>query len=213
MKIPEYTVQHKTVTNQFHLNGSVFGVIMYSQHGLGILLNSWCFCMLSADPHTDSGCTPWKRQVRHIFNFILFYTVDAVSKKWIQEACYLSISTFSPRFHLAFVTGGVWEERCLACADGDHLAIVWVVITAFTEELSTKNISAKERQCLFLIMFGWYEERRIKIRVGCRATVALYVLLGLTLADRGWTDYLRGVCRSHSRLLWCCSYSILVWPP
>lgn len=146
-------------------------------------------------------------------NFILFYTVDGVSKKWIQEVCYLSISTFSPHFHLAFVTGGVWEERCLACADADHLAIVWVFITAFTEELSTKNISAKEKQCLFLIMFGWYEEWRIKIRAGCRATVALYVLLGLTLSDRGWTDPLRGVCRSHSRLLWCCGYSILVWPP
>lgn len=152
MKIPEHTVKHKTVINHFHLNGSVFGVIIYSQHGLGILLNSWCFCTLSADLHTDSDCKPWKR---HIFNFKYEQLHCRCSKKkWIQEACYLSISTFSPRFHLALVTGGVWEERCLACADADHPAVVWVVITAFTEELSTKNISAKERQWLFLIMFG-----------------------------------------------------------
>lgn len=52
-------------------------------------------------------------------------------------AAHLSISTFSPRVHLAVVFGVVVIERRLAVSDPDHAAVVWVVTTIVAEEFPT----------------------------------------------------------------------------
>lgn len=67
-------------------------------------------------------------------------------------ASYLSISTFSPRVHLAIVFGVVIKESGLAVTKPDHAAVVWVVLTIVAEEFPTKHVSAERerevRRCL-----------------------------------------------------------------